>query len=279
MRAIAASIDLVDSDADLAQQADYILSIVPPHDAEATAQRIISALTNAPARTEPLYYLDLNAISPRLARSINTLFQPLGDHVRFVDGGIIGGPPTCQDPQHPENGWSRPSIPMSGRWDVSESPVAGPELAQTLHARHIGPNVGAASGLKMCFAALHKGFTALAVESFTTAHRLGVLGELKTELAETGSKAGQMAQGLVKMPPKAYRWVREMEEIDETFAEDGGFENERIFAAVARLYDTIATGTELGGEITEKRKRGQTVDDVAECMSEGLEQRKARKTA
>ncbi|GAM82604.1 hypothetical protein ANO11243_005860 [Dothideomycetidae sp. 11243] len=282
MRAIAASIDLLDTDDQLVAQADYILSIVPPKDALATAQRVATALqTDSRAhRSNPLYYLDLNAISPKLSRDIERLFDPLGERVRFIDGGIIGGPPSCRDPQNPKSSWKVPSLPMSGQYKLSEAPKVGHELAHLLNARHIGDNVGDASGLKMCFASLTKGFTALAIQSFTTAHQLGVLPELKAELAARAPEELQMAQFLTTMPPKAYRWVREMEEISDTFALEGGFgQDERIFSAVAAVYQMISKDTDLGQEIAEKRKRGQTVDDVAGCVAEGLERRKARKTS
>ncbi len=72
----------------------------------------------------------------------------------------------------------------------------------------------------MCYASTTKGLTAIAVQSYATAHRLGVLGELRREL---GAGAARAERSLVSMPPKAYRWVREMEEIALTFEEEGGF--------------------------------------------------------
>ena len=79
------------------------------------------------------------------------------------------------------------------------------------------------------------------------------------------------------MPPKAYRWVREMEEIAETFEADGGFqEAESIFRPIAQVYELVANGTELGKEVTEDRKRGKTVEDVALLMSEGTARRKEK---
>src|SRR4051812_20206452 len=71
-RAESASIELFPDDASLVNEADYILSIVPPRDAVATAQRILDVFNNnnndtnpSPRKDkkEPLYYLDLNAIA------------------------------------------------------------------------------------------------------------------------------------------------------------------------------------------------------------------------
>ena len=79
------------------------------------------------------------------------------------------------------------------------------------------------------------------------------------------------------MCPKAYRWVREMEEIAETFEADGGFDGtESMFRPIAEVYELVANGTDLGKETTEDRRRGKTLDDVAKLMSEGTERRKVK---
>ena len=128
----------------------------------------------------------------------------------------------------------------------------------------------------MCFASTTKGFTAIAIQSFTTAYRLGVLPELQAHLAAYSPKTGELAaKGLVGMPPKAYRWVREMEEIADTMAEEGGFERD-MFAGVSEVYRVVAEETELGGEKTESRKKGTTPEDVARLVGEGLERKKVK---
>ncbi|KAF4554150.1 Hypothetical protein D9617_5g070270 [Elsinoe fawcettii] len=276
-RAESASIDLVKSDAELASQADYFVSIVPPKDALATAQRIATVMSSPDftTRETPLYYLDLNAVSPKHVREIAAILKPLAEQVRFIDGGIIGGAPTPKDPLDPSAKWNVPSIPMSGPHPLAEATPSGADLAKLLNSKHINDDVGTASGLKMCFASLTKGFQAIAVESFTTAHNLGVLPELREQLKQHSSATEQMTASLTRMPPKAYRWVREMKEIGETFSVDGGFgEEERIFSAIAAVYNTVSKDTDLGKELTEKRKRGTTLEDVAACVAEGLEKRR-----
>lgn len=278
-RAESASIQLVQTDEDLASQSDYILSIVPPRDAFATAERILnaSASSSFKKRSSPLYYLDLNAISPKSAREIASVFEPASSKIRLIDGGIIGGPPKPKDASNVSGEWQRPSIPVSGPHDLAEAPAAGAQLAKLLNTRHISPDIGGASGLKMCFASLTKGFTALAIQSFTTAHKLGVLPELKDHLSTYNPKTLEMTKSLTTMPPKAYRWVREMQEIGDTFAADGGFEEqERIFGAIANVYDLVAHDTDLGLEKTEDRKRGTSGEDVAQLMAEGIEKRKMK---
>ncbi|KAF2173108.1 hypothetical protein M409DRAFT_17057 [Zasmidium cellare ATCC 36951] len=268
-------VQLVDTDVDLCNKADYVLSIVPPRNAIATAQRIAKAAMKPDfkARSNPLYFLDLNAISPKSSREIDSLFTQ-SSQIRFIDGGIIGGPPNLKD----DGTWSKPSIPLSGPHSLSSAQPSGEHLAQILNMRHINNTIGSATGLKMCFASLSKGFAALAIQSFTTAQNLGVLDELRTHLDEyaPGNRA-RAEKGLTGMPPKAYRWVAEMEEIAATFEADGGFNaDESIFRSIARVYDFVANGTELGKETMENRSRGTTADDVARLMAEGAERRKVK---
>ncbi|KAK6405096.1 hypothetical protein LTR95_018807, partial [Oleoguttula sp. CCFEE 5521] len=70
-RCSANNVELLPTDLDLCNQADYILSIVPQRDAVATAERVIAVSSNPDfaKRQNPLYFLDLNAISPSSARA------------------------------------------------------------------------------------------------------------------------------------------------------------------------------------------------------------------
>lgn len=126
----------------------------------------------------------------------------------------------------------------------------------------------------MCFASLTKGHTAIAIQAFTTAHRLGVLDHLNSAIEQTlpGLKA-RIEKGVTGMAPKAYRWVREMEEISATHRDEGGFGEVEadIFTGAARVYGLVADGTVLGEEKVGRRKRGTTVEDVAGAVAEGLE--------
>ncbi|GAP84808.1 putative 6-phosphogluconate dehydrogenase [Rosellinia necatrix] len=312
-RAKSAQVEICTSDEQLTEACDVILSVVPPRDATATAQRIVDAVTGPIRRDvsggrEPLYFADLNAVAPSTVRSIAALFEQTRGQVRFLDGAIIGAPPkpstittttttTTEEPSGssssggggggggggddgsgsgPVPGWSVPNVPMSGPHRLAAVPGYGAALAAALNARHVSDEVGAASGLKMCFASLTKGFTSLAVQSFTTARRLGVLDELREELRDVVPAHGRAAErGVVGMPPKAYRWVREMEEIALAFDEDGGFPPD-LFRAVADVYRAVADDTVLGREKVGARQRGLDVDDVAAAMAEGLENKRKK---
>ncbi|KAK7738440.1 hypothetical protein SLS62_011384 [Diatrype stigma] len=321
-RAQSAQVELLASDADLVRACPVILSVVPPRDAAATAQRVLDAvrLFSSSSRSSstggdgavpvpaPLYFADLNAVAPSTIKSIAARFGSVGGtetetapaaDVRFVDGSIIGGPPALRrvggdgdaKGEEEEERWSVPSIPTSGPHKLSDIPGYGERLFGVLNMRHIGPEIGSASGLKMCFASTSKGLTALAIQSFTTAHRLGVLGELRREMGARLPPALLAAaeRGLVGMPPKAYRWVREMEEIALTFEEEGGFvfppsggdheaaAGPSMFRGAAEIYKAIAEDTVLGAEKVGDRKRGRDAEDVARAVAEGLQEKKRKR--
>ncbi|EME88308.1 uncharacterized protein MYCFIDRAFT_27364 [Pseudocercospora fijiensis CIRAD86] len=268
-------ISLVDTDTALVDAADVILSIVPPRDSLTVARRISTASGSASrTRPSPLCFIDLNAVSPRTAREVNDLFVNSSSKVNFIDGGIIGAPPSLKE----DGSWYRPSIPVSGPYKLFQAHPNGDKLAEVLNMRHLNDTIGAATGLKMCFASLSKGFTALAIQSFTTAHSLGVLNELRQHLDDFSPGVRTRAErGLVSMPPKAYRWVNEMEEIAATFEADGGFQmDESPFRAIANIYKLVADETDLGLEKTEDRHRGKSSEDVAKLILEGTTRRKIK---
>ena len=80
---------MVDTDQHLVAEADCILSIVPPRDAVDTAKRFTEAVAGyvRDQHRGPLYYLDLNAISPSRARTLEDLFT-LDPMMRFIDGAV-----------------------------------------------------------------------------------------------------------------------------------------------------------------------------------------------
>ncbi|KAG5945277.1 hypothetical protein E4U53_006742 [Claviceps sorghi] len=287
-RAKAANVAIVPSDRHLVQQCQVILSVVPPRDAQATARRIADALAGgAASEHDSIFFVDLNATSPSSARAMASMFEQARVPVRFIDGCILGTPPRRRDDAagvvatdsltdtDTDAEWRRPRVPLSGPHRLSLLPD-GDRLAEVLNVGSISDHVGAASGLKMCFAAVSKGFTALATQSFTTAQRLGVAEELRAEMGRIlPSHLATAERSVPDMPPKAYRWVREMEEVAETMAEEGGWTRE-LFSGIAGVYRSVAENGVLGKEKIGKRRRGNTIEDVASLMGEGLEQKKKK---
>lgn len=256
-RAKSANITCVDTDEELVQQADYILSIVPPRDAVATAQRVVNTKAS-----KDIWYLDLNAISPATARQIADILASK-DGVKMVDGGIIGGPPSKAE--------------ASGNWTKLGLPISGPQklpdenLVEVLNMRYVGDEIGKASGLKCCFAALSKGFTALALQSFTTAASLGVYDQLQDYLAMYNPSGGEKARKtVVGCTGKAYRWVEEMNQIGECFAAEGGWEAQaQVFREIAGVFQGLA-------DVVEKEGQGgmRDTEGVVKVLGQGLKEKK-----
>ncbi|KAJ5988705.1 Dehydrogenase multihelical [Penicillium waksmanii] len=285
----AAAIEAFPSVHELVVQADYILSIVPPRNAFATAERVAEAcrqpetqsqrelledVNGQPSRS-PLYFLELNATPARSAEEAATLFQTQTQDQDqaprrfvpniFLDGGIIGAPPT----QRPDGSWKRPSVVVSGTVENS-TPATFTELAKALNIKVVSERIGAASTLKLTFAALTKGLTALSILSFSTAEREAVLPELLAHLEEySPATAGLARSGVVGMSPKAYRWEEEMRGIGETLDREGGWEGvgERVYGGIAEIYRTVAEETILGQERVGQRERGTSVEDAAQIIA------------
>jgi len=170
------------------READVVLSILPPGSALALAEAV--------GRDPGPLYVDCNAVSPATARAIAAV---VGD--RFVDAGIIGAP-------------AAPRFYASGEH-------ASELAALPLDVRVIDGEIGQASALKMCYAALTKGLSALLTGSMVAADANGVAEALRAELADSQPDFLAGARRLHGVVPKAYRWVAEMEEIAATFEQAG----------------------------------------------------------
>jgi 3-hydroxyisobutyrate dehydrogenase-like beta-hydroxyacid dehydrogenase len=226
-RARKVQIEAVHNDTALARESDIFLSIAPPGEAAGIARRLAAV---AAPRSNALVYVDCNAVSPATARDLGAIIAPAG--LAYVDAGIIGPPP--------RKGESRTRIYASGPEAATFARLA--EFG--LDIRLVEGGIGAASAVKMCYAALTKGLMAIASQAFTTAQLLGVAEVLRAELATSRPWVLDEAdKGLPKVPPKAYRWIAEMEEIGKTFAA-AGFTHD-LFEAVADVYREVG-GMEPG---------------------------------
>jgi 3-hydroxyisobutyrate dehydrogenase-like beta-hydroxyacid dehydrogenase len=243
----AAGIEDLGSDAALLETADAIWSVMPPDKASAFTGRLAQAAESAAGR--PLL-VDLNAISPGTAKHQAGIATAAG--FDFVDGGIIGGPP------YP--GRKCPRLYVSGPRAVELTALND----RAMDFRVLGDAVGSASAIKMCYATLTKGLTALAVQSLVVARAEGVDTALAEELGASQAAIQKHIQGFVPgMPPKAYRWIGEMEEIAASAREVGLPAG--IFEGVADLFRAIEASP-LGAEIVEKRTMGETPEEVARIL-------------
>jgi hypothetical protein len=120
----------------------------------------------------------------------------------------------------------------------------------------------------MCYAALTKGLTALATELLVAGEAMGLGAPLRHELGESQPALYAWAErALPGMPPKASRWVGEMEEIAATFGHLGL--TPRILEGAADLYRQVGE-TPLGTETPEDRRRGTTAGEVVGILAESL---------
>lgn len=236
---------------EVVQQAEIILSVLVPAQAGSLAKLLADAIRRTGAR--PLV-ADCNAIAPATVGELAATLEAAG--ARFVDAGIIGSPPTL--------GARNTRIYASGE-HASQLEVLNDH---GLDVRVIGSNVGQASGLKMCYAALTKGLTALGTELHVAADVMGLSVPLREELAMSQPVIQAWLERLIPaMPPKAYRWVGEMEEIAATFESTGL--TPRIMLGAADIYRLVEASS-LGQETPELRTKGTSLIDVTSVLAQPL---------
>lgn len=196
-RAAAAGMEDVASLDQLVERADVLVSVCPPAAASEVARSVSEAGFDG-------IYVDVNAISPASARAIGKRFA------RFVDGGVIGPPAKAV-------GSTR--LYLSGE---SAAEVAALWEGSLLETRLVEGGAGAASAVKICYAAWTKGTAALLLATRALASAAGVepslLDEWATSIPGLDAQAEAAAAGNA---PKAWRFVGEMEEIANTFAAFG----------------------------------------------------------
>jgi 3-hydroxyisobutyrate dehydrogenase-like beta-hydroxyacid dehydrogenase len=227
-RALAAGMAAA-TDQDIAR-ADFVLSILPPGDALSLAQRFVPALTASNAKP---VYVDCNAINPKTVERVAASIAPTGSP--FVDAGIIGQPPKPGD--------SGPRIYASG--------PAAPRFAALrdygLDIRVLDGALSAASALKMSYAGITKGTQAIGAAMMLAAMRAGTADSLMAELQFSQKEMlAWLKRQLTMMPPKAYRWVAEMQEIAGFVGDDPAARD--LYEGAAEFYERFAEDFAAGGK-------------------------------
>jgi 3-hydroxyisobutyrate dehydrogenase-like beta-hydroxyacid dehydrogenase len=222
-RAREAGMVAVDDDFALVTGADFVLSIVPPGEAKAFAERMAPALARLDKK--PIF-ADCNALAPATVRDVAAAIAPSG--CPFADMGILGAAPS-------PSGAGGPRLYASG-------PGARSALALKdygLDIRIVDGGVGEASAVKMGYACMTKGTQAIGAAMMLGTMRNNVAPTVREALAESLPEVfGYAAKQMPRMYPKAYRWVAEMEEIAKFLAADPGAS--QMLAGAAQLYDQIA---------------------------------------
>lgn len=256
MRAERAGFRVVADLETVAAEADLILSILPPEAALDTARAVADAMGRA-GRTPP--YADCNAVSPDTTREIGAVIERAG--APYIDGGIVGNPPGTT------------KLPV--RFYVS-----GPqcEIVAELHGKGIdvrpsGPEIGRASAIKMCYAAVSKGTNTLHTAALMAAEALGV-GEVLREEWQYSAPAvyDRMKFMVPRLPADSKRWIREMEEIAHTFESVGV--TPHFHEGARDVYELLAR-TPFAEETKETIDKNRTVEQSVEEYVRHLPGRKA----
>ena len=198
----------------LVEQSDVIVSVCPP----ARALDVARAVADLGYQG---IYVDANAVAPVTARAIGEFFE------HFVDGGIVGPPVRSA-------GSTRLYLSGDDAEQVAARWADGP-----LEVRLVDGGAGAASAVKMCFAAWTKGTSALLLAIRALAAAEGVdealLGEWATSLPHLIAQSDTAA---ATTAPKGWRFAGEMLEIAASFEAHGlpgGFGH-----AAAEIYDRLS---------------------------------------
>ena len=217
-RAAAAGLEDAKTLASLCAASGVILSVCPPHSALDLA-RVVAAQGFSGV------YVDGNAVSPGTARDIGRIIERAG--AIFVDGGIIGPPARAR-------GTTR--LYLSGE---QAGPIAGLFAQGLLEAIVLDGEPGAASALKMAYAAYTKGTSALLVSIRALAIRAGVDQALLDEWALSQKDLGARSERAAgETARKAWRFTGEMAEIAATF-DDAGLPD-GFFRAAGEIYESLA---------------------------------------
>ena len=233
---------------DLVEQSDVVMSVTVSEAVPGLCHEIADAVK---ATGTDLLFAECNAIAPSLSAEMQKVLNEGG--ARYVDASIIGPPP--------RNG-SSPRLYVSG-----DNAIEMVQLRDFgLDVRNLGDQLGRASGIKMCYAAMTKGTAALHTELLIAAEKMGLSEELMVEFTNGHqSVVDRMESWIPSMPAKSRRWVSEMEEIEATFRDLGLTPN--IFKGVADMYRMVGA-TSLGDENPETRDTNRNLAETVRIIAE-----------
>jgi 3-hydroxyisobutyrate dehydrogenase-like beta-hydroxyacid dehydrogenase len=195
---------LASSHADLAAQADFIVSAVTASQAVPVAQACASAVKKGG------WFLDFNSASPGAKRRAAALIDGAGG--RYVEGAVMTSVPPY-----------RIKVPLL--LGGSGAPELAPMLMELgFDAKVASEELGVASAVKMCRSVMIKGFEAMVIECFTTARAYGVEDAVLASLAETFPGINWEKQGAYffqRVIEHGRRRSEEVREVAETVREIG----------------------------------------------------------
>lgn len=201
---------------ELVARADVVFSVVVSAAVHDVAERVAEA---ARAADETVLLADMNPISPAKARALAAEFEPDLD---LVDGCIIG----------PASDLSRAYFEFSGPRAADVAAVG----EHGLNAEVLGEDVGQASGMKLCYAGMTKGLSALGMDLLLGAAALGIGEEVADLYADRMDGIMPfLDRRLPGNPKRAERRAQEMDELAVMF-EDEGVDPRLAQAGAERLH-------------------------------------------
>lgn len=207
-------VDTVDQ---LVSKCSTIFSVCPPDKAMDVAGQVFDCGFSG-------IYVDANAVSPHKTRAMAERVKRRD--IVFVDGGIIGLP--ARSATFPA------TLHLSGTKAIEVADL----FQQSDVATHvISEEIGAASAMKMCFAAYTKGRTALLANILALADKEGVLSALQKQWGP--AFAEEVDAHIIRDAQKAWRFEGEMHEIARTFKQ-GNLPN-GFHLAAADTYHRLAS--------------------------------------
>jgi 3-hydroxyisobutyrate dehydrogenase-like beta-hydroxyacid dehydrogenase len=197
-------VQLAKSHADVAGQADLIISAVT------ASQAVPVAEACAPAIRQGTWYLDFNSASPGAKQRAAALID--GANGRYVEGAVMTSLPPY-----------RIKVPLllGGGGARELAPLL---VALGFDAKVSSDELGVASAVKMCRSIMIKGMEAMVIESFTTARAYGVEDAVLASLKETFPGIDWEKQGAYffqRVIEHGRRRAEEVREVAETVREAG----------------------------------------------------------
>ena len=216
-----AALIALDSLVAVVEQADIVLSIIPPTAARSVARDFANAVRQVNRR---LLFIDANAVSPMTVGQVGETIRATG--CDFLDACIIG-----------------PARDVRGRCTFY---VSGPNaqqfesaLGHSLRTHLLGSTIGQASAFKMLFSGLNKGLVAVLSELTVAAQEYDFLDDLLACYTELFPGVMQSLEWLVPTYPfHAARRAEEMRELAETL--------EHLQSSAVMARGTQHTLTEIG---------------------------------
>jgi 3-hydroxyisobutyrate dehydrogenase-like beta-hydroxyacid dehydrogenase len=202
--AAAHGVALAHSHADLAAQADFVISAVTASQAVPVAQAC------APAVKQDAWFLDFNSASPGAKQHAADLIDASGG--RYVEGAVMTSIPP-----------KRIKVPLllGGAGAAELAPLL---LELGFDAKVASTELGVSSAVKMCRSIMIKGLEAMVIEAFTTARGYGVEDTVLASLKETFPGIDWEKQGAYffqRVIEHGRRRSEEVREVAETVREIG----------------------------------------------------------